>query len=324
MKRTIVLLAAMLVLANRLAAQQPNTGFVITGKIIIETTFTNQSKFVKWYYDSSYYESARTDKRFECHRLLYKSDTAWVEAWLYKPVNTANQKLPLIIYNRGGMGNFGNLEETNLVDFYKMAENGYVVLASKTRFAGINGKYDQHGGVDVDDIVNLEGVYSKLPYIDQGNIFMYGYSRGGQNTYQASRKMKLNAMVVTAGTTDWLSRINEKREFVEGWVDEDSSLNYLGFARVFPGWNTDSMQILKDRSAIYWADQVNIPVLILQSRQDDKVPCYNALEMAVKLQEYNKVYEMVIYDEPSHSLPFKYFDSFDRMFRWFQKFSFKH
>lgn len=134
---------------------------------------------MKFYYDSIYYEKARLTKQFECLKLNYKSDTATVEAWLYKPVKTT-KKLPIIIYNRGGMGNFGNLVETNLVDFHKMAENGYIVIATKTRFAGNNGKYDQHGGVDVDDIVNLKTVYEKLSYVDTSNVFMYGFSRGGQ------------------------------------------------------------------------------------------------------------------------------------------------
>ena len=39
--------------------------------------------------------------------------------------------------------------------------------------------------------------------------------------------------------------------------------------------------------------------------------------MANKLQEYNKEYSMIIYNEPSHSLPFSQFDSFEQMFAWF-------
>lgn len=41
--------------------------------------------------------------------------------------------------------------------------------------------------------------------------------------------------------------------------------------------------------------------------------------MATKLQEFNKEYEMNISDEPSHSLPFSQFDSYDKMFAWFEK-----
>lgn len=308
-----------ILLINNVFAQVNPKDFQVIGKIAIKTPHDKQTDFYKWYYDAKFYEKARKTKAFECLKLQYISDTATVEAWLYKPVKPDKKKFPVIIYNRGGMGNFGNLEETNLVDFYKMAQNGYIVLATKMRFAGQNGKYDQHGGVDVNDIVNLKTIYENLPYADTSNVFMYGFSRGGQNTYQASLKMKLNAMVVTAGTTDWLSRIKDRKEFVDGWTDDDASMNYLGFAKVFPNWKTDSIQILKNRSAIYWADKITTPVLILHSRQDPKVPCTDGLKMATKLQEFNKEYSMIIYDEPSHSLPFSQFDSFDQMFAWFDK-----
>ncbi len=266
-----------------------------------------------------YYEKARFTNLFECWQLSYRSDTATVEAWLYKPVNTTGKKIPVIIYNRGGMGNFGNLEETSMVDFFKMAENGYLVLATKTRFCGANGKYDQHGGIDINDIVNLRTIYTALPYADTSNIFMYGFSRGGQNCYQASLKMKINAMAVTAGTADWLDRSEHRPEFADGWTDEDTTMNYLGFRKTIPEWGTDSTQALIDRSAVYWAHKINTPVLIMHSRQDPRVLCSGSIKMAEQLQKFGKEYSLIIYDEPSHSLPFKYFDSYDQMFKWFDK-----
>lgn len=309
----------MLVIINRpvTTQAQPLVPFTTEGKMMINTPFSRQTAFFKWYYDSTFYERARLTKQFECLKLRYKSDTALVEAWLYKPVHTGKKQWPLIIYNRGGNGNYGNLEETSLVDFFKMAENGYIVLATKTRFAGANGKYDQHGGIDVNDIVNLQYVYPQLPFVDTANVFMYGFSRGGQNTYQASLRMRLNAMTVTAGTADWLSFINDRNEFADGWSDRDSAMNYIGFRKAIPGWYTDSISLLKERSAVYWAEKINTPVLVLHSRGDTRVPCMHAIKMAAKLQEYKKEYALVIYDEPSHSLPFSQFDSYDRMFAWF-------
>ena len=318
MKVKSYIIVLTVILIQVLVFGQADKNFKIIEKLRIDTPYSLQNKFMKMYYDSAFYEKARLSKQYECLKLNYKSDTATIEAWLYKPILTA-KKLPLIIYNRGGMGNFGNLVETNIVDFHKMAENGYVVIATKTRFAGANGKFDQHGGVDVDDIVNLKTVYENLSYVDTSNVFMYGFSRGGQNTYQASLKMKLNAMVVVAGTADWLSRVDERREFVDGWNDEDKTQTYEGFAKVFPNWKTASIQILKARSAYYWSDKINTPVLILHSRQDSRVPCTDAIKVASKLQEFNKEYEMIIYDEPSHSLPFSQFDSYDKIFAWFEK-----
>ena len=289
-------------------------------RIQLATPYALQTDFVKWYFDSLFYENTRLTKDFECLRLHYRSDTATVEAWLYQPVKTTGKKLPIILYLRGGMGNFGRLEPQDLVNFHKMAEEGYVVLATQYRFLDQTGKFDEHGGIDVNDVVNLPAVYKNLPYVDTNNVFMYGYSRGGQMCYQASKRLKVNAMATAAGTADWFLRINERREFVEGWQDADSpETDYLGFRKVFPNWATDSLRILEERSAVRWADQIGAPLLLMHSRQDDRVVCENSLRLAERLQFYKKEYSLIIYDEPSHSLPFKYFDSYERMFAWFDK-----
>jgi dipeptidyl aminopeptidase/acylaminoacyl peptidase len=287
-------------------------------RVKINTPYSNLNEFYKWYYDSTYYEQARNSKSFECLKLIYQSDTAKVEAWLYKPIQISG-KYPVIIYNRGGNGNFGNLIETNIIDFHKFAEAGFIVLATKTRFAGSNGKWDQHGGIDVDDITNLTSLFNSFSFIDTNNVFMYGFSRGGQNTYQASLKLNLNAIAVTAGTTDWITRINDRKEFVEGWIDEDSSLNFVGFRKSIPNWSKDSIQELVNRSALYWVNLIKTPVLLLHSSKDPKVPCMQTILMAEQLQKFEKEYEMVIYNEPSHSLPFSQFDSFDRIINWFNR-----
>jgi hypothetical protein len=41
--------------------------------------------------------------------------------------------------------------------------------------------------------------------------------------------------------------------------------------------------------------------------------------LAEQLQAFKKPYSLIVYDEPSHSLPFKHLDSFERMFQWFEK-----
>jgi dipeptidyl aminopeptidase/acylaminoacyl peptidase len=182
------------------------------------------------------------------------------------------------------------------------------------------GHYDEHGGIDVNDVVNLPSVYQSLPYVDTNNVFLYGYSRGGQMCYQASKRLKVNAIATAAGTADWFFRINERREFVEGWHDADSpETDYLGFRKVFKNWETDSVQILIERSAVHWAEQIGAPVLLMHSRQDTRVECEHSLRLAERLQLFKKEYSLIIYDEPSHSLPFKYFDSYERMFEWFEK-----
>lgn len=315
----VLFILGLLIVGTPLKAQTTDP-FVVMDKVRLEMPYHTQNEFVKWYFDSTFYEKTRQTREFECLRLQYHSDTASVEAWLYKPVQIGDTLMPVILYCRGGMGNFGKLEPVDLVNFQKMAEAGYLVLATQYRFAGAIGKYDEHGGIDVNDVVNLQAVYRSIAYADTANVFLYGYSRGGQMCYQASRRMHVNAIATAAGTADWLFRINDRREFVDGWSDADSpETDYLGFKKVFANWDSDSLNILRERSAVYWADQIGAPVLLMHSRQDNRVECEHSLKLAERLQFFKKEYAMIVYDEPSHSLPFRYFDSYDQMFNWFDK-----
>lgn len=314
--RIAFLAGLLLALFSQLPAQV--AAYKVMGKVAITTPYAAQDEFNKWYFDSTFYERARRTRHYECLRIQYPSDEVQVEAWLYKPKEPGQHRSPLVIYNRGGMGNFGDLTEGDLVNFHKMAEAGYVVLASRYRFVDGTGKYDQHGGVDLHDVLNLPAVYREMPFVDTANVFMYGFSRGGQMCYQASKYMKVNAMATAAGTADWLDRVERRREFVDGWQDaEDPETDYLGFRRVLPNWETDSIRLLSARSAVAWADSIQIPVLIMHSRLDNRLECANSLRLAQQLQAHGKEYALVVYNEPSHSLPFKYFDSYTRMFEWF-------
>jgi hypothetical protein len=75
-------------LALILKAKGQSKSFKTIGRVNIETPFAKQNNFFQWYYDGNYYEKARQAKDFECLVLSYESDTATVEAWLYKPMLT--------------------------------------------------------------------------------------------------------------------------------------------------------------------------------------------------------------------------------------------
>lgn len=73
------------------------------------------------------------------------------------------------------------------------------------------------------------------------------------------------------------------------------------------------------RSAVYWADQISVPVLILHSRTDKLVPVTQALRMAEALQANSKVYALQIYEHDGHSLPLNRDDRNRRIIKWFNK-----
>ena len=56
------------------------------------------------------------------------------------------------------------------------------------------------------------------------------------------------------------------------------------------------------RSATYWADEIKCPVLIIHSKQDEKVSFEQAEKMVTALAEAGKEYKFVSYEDDVHGL----------------------
>ena len=99
-----------------------------------------QKKLVISGWGSEVYENTIVKKIF------YESDGLSVQGYFASPVNLQN-KLPLIIWNRGGYGNDGKIDDFLAKGMFgEIASWGYTVLASNYR------EKDEFGGSDVNDI----------------------------------------------------------------------------------------------------------------------------------------------------------------------------
>jgi dipeptidyl aminopeptidase/acylaminoacyl peptidase len=275
--------------------------------------YSDLDKFGKFYFPEGVYEEARTQTEYECHHIWYLSDGIPVSGYIFKPKTVNVPMWPAILYNRGGTGNFSLIDDLVRVEFYLLAKEGYVILATEYRSTGDRGRRDEWGGADVNDVLNLFAVAKGLGYIDMERMFMLGVSRGGTMTYLALKnKIPVKAAAVIAGPTDLAEWVKYRPEFVNG---DDT---YDGWAKVWPDFEHRKEEYFRARSAVAWADQINTPVLILHSRIDTKVPVSQALAMAEKLQEYKREYELVIYGKDGHSLPLNRTDRNQRIIRWFR------
>ena len=187
-----------------------------------------------------------------------------------------------------------------------------MVVASDYRFHRPTAKRDEWGGVDVNDVLNLLPVFKSLDLIDAERLYMLGISRGGTMTYLAlKRGAPVKAAAVIAGVVDVRAWADTRPDMVNG---DD---NYDGFAKAWPDYEHRAAEYYRDRSAVYWADEINVPVLILHSRTDKFVSVTQALRMAGALQEKGKVYALHIYEHDGHSLPLNREDRNRRIIDWF-------
>lgn len=286
----------------------------------IKKNYRETPKITQYLYDSIFYETARSQKEVNFLQFDYKSDEFWVKGFITKPVVLTKKKYPVIIYNRGGTGNYGRVSDKDFPFFYKWYQDGFIVIASNYRFVDERGPYDQFGGSDVNDVVSLFENLKTFDYIDLDNVFMIGVSRGGMMTYKLTKSISVNAAAVIGGVSNLKTLIQNRPVFLNGWNDaEKEEDNYKGLRNVLKDFEVHKEQYIKDRSAVQWADRINSPIYILHSRQDGFVSVNHALQMAEELQKANKEYQLKVYNEKSHSLPFQYFDSHEEILDWFKK-----
>lgn len=322
---------AALVLAVTLCAlsvgAQPRDGEILNSKVRAPLpAFDVVDDFVRSYFPRALYEEARAQQTFDILDIRYASDGLEVPGVLIRPKNPSNRKWPVIIYNRGGTGDYGRITNDDhactrehsacltIVDLYLLAKSGFVIIASDYRFHGATAKRDEWGGGDVNDVLNLIRTLQSLDFVDRERVYMMGLSRGGTMTYQVlKRGPAIRAAVVIAGASDLEALGRYRPEFVNGdeWYD--------GWAKVWPNYANRATDLYRDRSPVYWADKLAVPILILHSRVDRLCPVDHALRMAAALQESGKVYALHIYERDGHSLPLNREDRNRQIVEWFSK-----
>lgn len=230
-------------------------------------------------------------KDVEVYAITYLSDGLKVKGFIARP-KELNGKAPVMIYNRGGNREYGKIDDNKLSKWViPWARRGYIVLASQYRGnAGGEGK-EAFGGSDIHDVLNLKKVAEELPYADAENLVMLGVSRGGMMTYLAIKEqMDIKAAAVIGGVTDLFANYEYRgtgmKQVLETLVGSPE---------------TDKDEYIK-RSAVYWADKIDVPILILHGEEDDRVSIQEPEALAEKLNEHDKEYKYISYPNGNHGL----------------------
>lgn len=226
-------------------------------------------------------------------RIVYESDGLKVTGISALPVKTEKGKHPIVIYNRGGNREFGRLTVLSVMRaLHPFAHGGYLVYASNYRGNDGSEGIEEFGGADVGDVLNLIEIAKQNPAWDGKNIFMQGHSRGGMMTYACLRRNKtITAAVSIAGFSDMFQGIVERPE-METKVHR----------QLIKVPENEREEAYKARSAIFWADEIDAPLLLLHGDADDRVDVSHSINLAKKLEEAGKEYELVIYKGGSHAL----------------------
>ena len=256
---------------------------------------------------SSEYDRSLNDPRFQCVRMQYLSDGLKVIGYIFKPRRITSRRLPLIIYNRGGHADFDEVGTITLLQIHPLLEFGFIVLAPQYRGSDGGQGQDEFGGAEVHDVLNLVPLAESLGYVDMGNVFMYGVSRGGMETYLAIKHhVRVNAAAVLGAPADEVAG-NRRRPMTDV------------YKKLVPGFEKDPETKFRERSAVFWADELNVPILILHGGEDWRVSPNDSLKLASRLQELNKAYQLFVYSGDDHDLSLHRQQRDQQIILWFEQ-----
>lgn len=223
-------------------------------------------------------------------QLRYKVDEYEVEGLIAAPTDYIEKEYPVLIFNRGGNRDFGRLREGVIIRY---ASYGFICMGSKYRGnEGGTGKED-FGGEDVHDVTTLIDIAEKLSFAAAGGVFMIGHSRGGMMTWRAIKLCgdRIKAAAVKAGLSDCVDMYESRTEDMK-----DDFFELVG------GAPQDYPAEYALRSAVCFAKQLKVPVLIEHGTEDWRVNLSQSVRMHELLDRYGTKNKLIIYQGADHSL----------------------
>lgn len=248
-----------------------------------------------------------------CTRIKYRVDGNTVKGYVIQP-KQSESKLPVLIYNRGGNGNFGGVVFGSMMhNLFPIANEGFVIVGSQYRETFIKSTLlrDEFGGQDVKDVTALIDIIPSIEGADAQRIGMYGASRGGMQTHLALKQTnKIKAIATISGVTDLLKEL-EFRPVME-----------KVYRKRIPDYQGNKVDELKKRSVIHWVEELSptIPILLLHGDNDKRVSVNNSIEFAKALSTHNIPHKLVVYPNDNHGLMQNKKQANQELVTWFKKY----
>ena len=93
----------------------------------------------------------------------------------------------------------------------------------------------------------------------------------------------------------------------------------LQFAKAtWPDFEARRAEHIRERSAVLWADKLYTPLLLLHGGADAAVSTRQIMELAQKMDEAGRLYELIIYARDDHDININAEDRIRRTIDWFK------
>lgn len=231
-------------------------------------------------------------------RVTYAArDGLEIPAYLTLPKNTEAQNLPTVILPHGGP----HSRDYKNFDYWAqfLASRGYAVLQPNFRgSSGYKRSFEAAGrnnwGLKMQDDVT-DGLKWMINegIADKDRICMMGGSYGGYAALMASVKTPdlLKCAISINGVSDLVSMIYEDKKFIGG-----------GFWTESVGTPGKDRNVLRQTSPRQQIDKIGIPILLVHTKDDRRVPFSHSRNMARALRKEKKPYEFIEIETGDHQL----------------------
>ena len=215
-----------------------------------------------------------------------------LNGWMIKPDNfDQNKKYPVVMVQYSGPNSQEVLDEWS-VDWYNfLAQEGFLVVCVDPRGTGARGEefrkmtYMQLGRYESDDQVETAKYLATLPYVDQSNIAIWGWSYGGFTTLLTMEK---GGDLFKAGIA--VAPISHYK-----FYDTVYTERYMRTPMENPeGYN--------DNAPLTHPERITGRLLLVHGSADDNVHLQNTMEMAEALVQADVQFDMAVYTNRNHNI----------------------
>lgn len=250
-----------------------------------------------------------------CRKIRYRSEQLSVVGFVIEPTPAARAALgaagtaplPAVLVARGGNRELGTIRGGFLEELAELADRGFIVVATQYRGADGGDGQDEFGGADLADLMNLAPLAREIPGVDAANLFVLGYSRGGMQAAMALRAgLPVRAAALFSGLFDLEQVAAARPEMARN------------FGEMIPLFATQRDAELRRRSAVHWASELRVPVLLLAGTRDERVAyAANSERLAAQLAAAGRPHKLVSYDD-GHGLSAHRAETTQEIAAWFR------
>ena len=222
-----------------------------------------------------------------------------IPAIYYQPVQAReDNKVPALIWVHGGPGGQSRLSYFALIQY--LVNHGYAILAVNNRGSSGYGKEfnhlddKNHGDKDLKDCISGKEFLKTTGVVDMEKIGIIGGSYGGYMVMAALtfEPEEFDVGVNIFGVTNWLRTLKSIPPY---WESFKKAL-YDEMGDPFTG---DSIR-LYNISPVFHAQNVKIPLMVLQGANDVRVLQVESDEIVEKVRDNGVPVEYLIFEDEGH------------------------